>query len=128
MYSRSGSVDSVRASLMTARGQSQQTENSGQGGRRRRMVDCGLATNRRVDLREQRRRNLDQRHAPLVCRRRETGEVADDASAQCDQDRRAFRADLEQPRVDVIQRSPVLVCLAIGHDDGFMANRGRGQR
>ena len=37
------------------------------------MVDAGLAADRRVDLREQRRRDLHERHPPLVDRRGEAG-------------------------------------------------------
>jgi hypothetical protein len=47
-----------------------------------RMVDRGLAAHRRVDLREQRRRHLDERHAALVGRGGEAGEVADHAAAE----------------------------------------------
>ena len=50
-----------------------------------RMIDAGLAADGRVDLREQRRRNLHERHAALVDRRGESRDVADDAAAQRDQ-------------------------------------------
>ena len=56
-----------------------------------RMVDRGLAADRGVDLREQRRRDLDERHAALIDGRGEAGEVADDAAAQRD-DRACVRS------------------------------------
>ena len=49
-------------------------------------VDAGLAAVGRVDLRDDRRRDLDERHPALVGRRAEAGEVADDAAAQCNHD------------------------------------------
>ncbi len=64
----------------------------------RRVVDAGLAAHRRVDLREQRRGHLHERHAALVDRGRESRHVADDASAQRDQRGRALGAQLEQAR------------------------------
>ncbi len=47
-----------------------------------RVVDSGLAADRRVDLREQRGRHLDEGDAALVDRRGESGEIADHAAAQ----------------------------------------------
>ncbi len=78
-----------------------------------RVVDAGLAAHRRVDLREQRRRHLHERHAALVDRRRESRDVADDAAAQRDQRGRALGAQFEQPRHHRLQRLPVLVGFAV---------------
>ena len=52
---------------------------------RRRQVDAGLAAVRRVDLRDERGRDLHDRHAALVGRRAEAREVADDAAAERDE-------------------------------------------
>ena len=79
-----------------------------------RVVDRRLATDRRVDLRQQRRRQLDERHAALVARRRETGHVADDTAAQRDQRRRTFATAFEQHVEDAVERLPVLEALAVG--------------
>ena len=49
-----------------------------------RVVDRGLAAHRGIDLREQRGRNLHERHAALVDRRGEAGEVAHHAAAEGD--------------------------------------------
>ena len=78
-----------------------------------RMVDAGLAAHRRVDLREQRRRHLHERHAALVDRRGESRDVADDAAAQRDQRGRALGAQFEQPCHHRLQRLPVLVGFAV---------------
>ena len=45
-------------------------------------VDAGLAADRGIDLGQQRRRDLDEAHAPPHDRRREAGEVADHAAAE----------------------------------------------
>ena len=49
-----------------------------------RVVDPGLAADRRVDLSEQRRRDLDERHSALVDRRGKSRQVADDSAAERD--------------------------------------------
>ena len=60
-----------------------------------RVVDADLAADRAVDLRQQRRRHLDDRDAAQVGRRGEAGDVADDAAA--DGDDRRWR---DPPRAD----------------------------
>ena len=92
-----------------------------------RMVDAGLAADRRVDLREQRRRHLHERHAALVDRGGEAGEVADDAAAQRDQRRRALGPQLEEARQDVVQRRPGLVRLAVRDEDRLAGDARRGE-
>jgi hypothetical protein len=67
-----------------------------------RVVDSGLSTHRRVDVREQCRRNLHERHAALVDRCRKSGEVADDATAERDQCRPPLGLLLEETRQHVI--------------------------
>ena len=58
-------------------------------------VDAGLAADRRVDLGDERRRDLDQRHAAQVRGRQEPGRVAQRAAA--DRDQRVAALD-PQPR------------------------------
>ena len=50
-----------------------------------RMIDAGLAAHRRIDLREQRGRHLDERHAAHVAGGGKTRHVADHAAAQRNQ-------------------------------------------
>ena len=87
-----------------------------------RMIDRGLAADRRVDLGEQRRRHLQQGHAPLIGRRGESGQIADDTAAERNQQSRAFGAQLEQARVDIVERRPILVRFAFGDEHGLAAN------
>ena len=47
-----------------------------------RVVDGHLAANARINLREQARRQLDERHAAHIAARDEACEVADDAAAE----------------------------------------------
>ena len=60
-----------------------------------RMIDAGLAADRRVDLREQRRRHLHEIDAALVAGGGESGDVADHAAAE-----RHDGSVAVQPRVD----------------------------
>jgi hypothetical protein len=78
-----------------------------------RMIDARLAADRRIDLRQQRRGHLDERHAAHVAGGRETGHVADHAAAECDQRRLAIGTLGEQPVEDQVERFPVLVGLAV---------------
>ena len=54
------------------------------------VVDADLAADRAVDLREERRRHLDDRHAAEVRGGGEPGDVADDSAADGDDRRRAI--------------------------------------
>ncbi len=92
-----------------------------------RVVDAGLAADRRVDLREQRRRHLHERHSALIDRRGEAGDVADDAAAERDQRRRALGLLLEQARQHVGERRPSLVRLAVGDEDRVGGDVLRGE-
>jgi hypothetical protein len=89
-----------------------------------RMVDAGLAADRGIDLRKQRRRNLDERNAALVDRRGEASEIADDAAAERDQERPALGAEFEQARQQVVERRGILVRLAVRNEHGVDANPG----
>ena len=54
------------------------------------VVDADFSADRAVDLREERRRDLDDGHAAEVGGRGESGDVADDPSAHGDDRRRAI--------------------------------------
>ncbi len=96
------------------------------------VVDTGLAADRRVDLRQQRRRQLHEAHAALVGRGREAGDVADDAAAQRDDGHAAIEACLEHRIVDRFEHRGVLESLAVRHDDRHDAiaerRQGRNER
>jgi hypothetical protein len=92
-----------------------------------RMVDRRLAADRRVHLREQRRRHLQVRDAALVDRGREAGEVADDAAAERDQHGAAIGAQLQEPRHEVAQRVEALVRLAVGESPRRPRRRPRSR-
>ncbi len=92
-----------------------------------RMIDAGLAADRRIHLRQQRGRHLHERHPALVDGRGETGEVADDAAPERHERRRALRADLEEPRQQVVERRPRFVRLAVRNEDRLARNAGCGQ-
>ncbi len=61
-------------------------------------VDTGLSSNRAVDHREQRRRQLHVRDASQIGRREEPGQVADHAAAQ----RQDGRVAAETPRKQLV--------------------------
>ena len=85
-----------------------------------RMVDRGLSAYRRIDLREQGRRNLNQGHSALIRRRCETGKIPYDPASQRDQQRRALCRQFEQAGVKLVERRPVLMLLAVGYHDGVV--------
>ncbi len=85
------------------------------------MIDADLAADRAVDLREQRRRDLHHRHAAQVGRRREAGDVADDAAADGDDRRRAIGAGADQRVVDAADGGQVLEAFAVGNEDRLFA-------
>ena len=59
-----------------------------------RRVDAGFAADGTVDLREQRRRDLNEAHAATQDARRKTGKIADDAAAERHDKIAAFEAKL----------------------------------
>ena len=63
-----------------------------------RMIDRGLAADRGIHLREQRRRNLDVVDAALIAGSGETGHVADDAAAERDHGGVAVETRIDQVR------------------------------
>ena len=80
-------------------------------------IDAGLSADRRIDLRQQRRRHLDERDSPLVRGRRETRDVADDAAAQRDDRRLAVESRLEQSIENRRPRIDGLVLLSVRNGD-----------
>ncbi len=92
-----------------------------------RVVYRGLTADRRVHLREQRGRHLNQGHAPLVHGSREPGKVAHDAAAERHDRGLPVAAAGDQGVQHLIQGAPVLGLLAVGdHDlDRFDARRGK---
>ena len=81
------------------------------------VVDADLAADRAVDLRQERRGHLDDRHAAKVGRGGEPGDVADDAAADGDDGRRAIGRGANQRIVDASDGRELLVALAIGDED-----------
>ena len=86
-----------------------------------RMVDADLAADRAVDLRQQRRRHLDDRDAAQVGGRGEAGDVADHAAADRDDGGGAVGAGPDQRVVDAADRLQLFVALAVGDQDRLFA-------
>ncbi len=61
-----------------------------------RRIDAGLAADRAVDLGEKRRRDLHKAHATAQDARGKSGEVADHAAAEGDDEIAALESDLEK--------------------------------
>jgi hypothetical protein len=93
-----------------------------------RVVDRGLAADAGIDLRQQRGRHLDERHAALIRGGGKADHVADDPAAQRDQRRRTLDARAEQCVEDQVERRPVLVRLAVRQHDQLMRDTRRVQR
>ena len=108
--SRGGSVASVPVSANTRRG----WWNAPIRFLPPRMVDAGLAADRGVDLREQRRRHLHEVDAALVAGGGEAGHVADDAAAERDDAGVAVEAGGDQRVEDARDVAERLVLLAVG--------------
>ena len=82
------------------------------------MIDTGLAAHRRVDLRQQRGRDLHERDAAHVGCCSEAGQIADDATTECDHGGLAITFFCQQDIEYLHQAGPGLLLLAIGQDDG----------
>src|SRR6266705_2572776 len=82
-----------------------------------RVIDRGLAADRRIHLCEQRGRDLDEGHAALIGGGRESRQIPDHPAPQGDECGIAPAPLLEQCIKDVMQGAPILVLLAVGHDD-----------
>src|SRR5881628_2576431 len=93
-----------------------------------RVIDRGLAADRRIHLREQRGRDLNQGHAALIGGGGESRQVPDYPTPQGD-DRSVTRASLLEQRIeDAVQGAPVLVLLAVGNEDADHLDALTGQR
>ena len=62
-----------------------------------RRVDAGLAADRTVDLREQRRRDLNEANAATQDAGGKAGKIADDAAAERHDEVAAFETQFQQP-------------------------------
>ena len=87
-----------------------------------RMVDAGLAAHRRIYLRQQRGRYLDERHTAQISRSGITRHIANHAAAQRNQRCAALAAILEQRVIDRIQRAGIFIRFTVRHDDGHAAD------
>ena len=115
-YSRSGSVSS---SARVSHDQRRLMERADQI-LAEPVVDAGLAADAGVDLRQQRRRHLDDRDAAQERRRDEADHVADHAAADRHHEVAAIGPDLDQPvvhRLDATQRLPLLAAIGDQHLD-----------
>src|ERR1700694_2873865 len=82
-----------------------------------RVIDRGLAADRRIHLCEQRGRDLNEGHAALIGGGGESRQIPDYPTPQGDE-RSITRASLLEQRIeDLIQSPPVLVLFAVGNDD-----------
>ena len=79
----------------------------------KRVIHAGLAAHRRIHLRKQRGRDLDEWHAALVSGGREAGHVADHTATQGNQRGLAVASIFEQRGENVVQYIEGLVHLAI---------------
>jgi hypothetical protein len=93
-----------------------------------RMIDCRLAANRGIHLREQRRGNLDEWHATLIAGRREPAHVADHTAAQSNQNGTAFTARTEQGIEYSVEGFPGFELLAIRQNNRQHLNPSRRKR
>src|SRR5712691_5116407 len=80
-----------------------------------RQIYCGLPAYRRIDLRKQSRRKLNQRNAAQVNRRGKSGQVANDSAAQRNHCIAALETRRAQKTERVFERAHRLVALAFWH-------------
>ena len=79
-------------------------------------INAGLAADRGIHLREQRGRDLAQRHTAQEGRRRKAGDVADNTAAERDDQILAGHAGGQQIMVNTFDRGKLLVLLTGGND------------
>ena len=82
-----------------------------------RVVDTDLPANRAVHLGEERGRHVHQRDAAQVARRRETGQIANDAAAERNERRRTIRVGTDERVVDPRHGRELFEPFAVGNDD-----------
>ena len=81
-----------------------------------RQINAGLAADRGIHLREQRGRDLAQRHATQEGRRGKAGDIADNTAAERDDQILAGHAGGQQIMVNAFDRGKLLVLLTGGND------------
>src|SRR5215471_19325218 len=86
-----------------------------------RVIDTHFAADRAVDLRQQGRRNLDERNPAQKGRCGETGGVADDAAADRHDRASAIGAGTDQRLIDSGDRLQILVTLSVRDEDRLTA-------
>ena len=79
-------------------------------------INAGLAANRGIHLREQRGRDLAQRHTAQEGRRGKAGDVADNTAAERDDQVFARHVCRQQIMVNALNRGKLLVLLTGGND------------
>ena len=82
-----------------------------------RVVDAHLPADRRVHLRQERRRHVHQRNPPQVRGGSEAGHVADHPAAEGDEGRVALRVRLDERIVDARNRRQMLVALTVADEN-----------
>ncbi len=87
-----------------------------------RRVDRGLAAHRGIDLSQQGGRNLHEADAALIDGRRETGEVADHAAAEGDDQIAAIELEIQQPVAEIGEAVEALGGFARRDDQGVSGN------
>ena len=93
-----------------------------------RRIDAGLAADRGIDLRQQRGRHLHEIDAAPQDRRREAGEIADDAAAERDHQIVALDLGRDQRFADFLEAGIALGALAFLDDDPRGRDAGGRQR
>ena len=81
----------------------------------RRQIYSGLSTHGRIDLREQSRRDLNQRNAAQVNRGRKSGEVAHDASTERNHGIASLETRFAYEAKRLLERAQRLVAFAVRH-------------
>jgi hypothetical protein len=82
-------------------------------------IDPGFAADGAVHLRKERRRHLHKAETAQKNRCGKSGEIANDAAAEGQQQRATFDALIEQRFKEPLQMSEILAPLAGGEDDGL---------
>ena len=93
-----------------------------------RMVDRGLAADRRIDLSEERRWNLDVLHPALIGGGGKARQVPDHSAPEGEESAVAPAALLDKRVKDRVERAPVLVLLPVGDHDADHLDAAAGER
>ena len=82
------------------------------------MVNTRLATDRRINLRQQRGRILNKWHATQIGGGGEPGQITDNSPTECNNRSAAFTAICQQRIKNEIECLPILVLLPVRKNDG----------